>query len=114
MQSLRAGFTLIEVLVAIVLIEVGLLALVAGSAVLVRQTSEVRARSNALRAATARIEALGAGPCVSTSGASTVGDVHELWSVDLQANHVREVRDSVAFTAAGIGRSLALRTRLPC
>jgi Tfp pilus assembly protein PilV len=114
MQTRRAGFTLIEVLLAIVLIDVGLLALVAGSAVLMRQATEVRARSNALRMANNRIQSLSAGPCASSIGSSVTGDAREQWTVAVQPNRVREVRDSVAFTAAGVERSVALLTRLPC
>jgi Tfp pilus assembly protein PilV len=114
MRLRRAGFTLIEVLLAVVLIDVGLLALVAGSAVLMRQAAEVRARFNALRAANNRIQALAVGPCASTVGSSEAGDVSEHWTVAVQPNRVREVRDSIAFKAAGTDRSVSLLTRLPC
>ena len=114
MRSCRAGFTLIEVLIAVVLIDVGLLALVAGSAVLVQRATEVRARSSALRAASNRLQTLGSGGCTPAVGASTTGGVREAWTVTLQPNHVRELRDSVAFTVAGDVHSIALVTRLPC
>ena len=114
MGSRRAGFTLIEVLLAVVLIDVGLLALVAGSAVLMRQAAELRARSDALRAANDRIQGLAIGPCLPAAGSSVTGDLREQWTVVLQPNRVREVRDSVAFKAAGAERSVSLLTRLPC
>jgi Tfp pilus assembly protein PilV len=114
MRSRRAGFTLVEVLVAVMLIDVGLLALVAGSAVLVRRAAEVRARSNALHAAANRIQMLGAGPCAQTTGAAATGDVRESWGVVVRPNHVREVSDSVTFSAAGVAGTVALRTRFPC
>lgn len=114
MQTRRTGFTLIEVLIAVMLIDVGLLALVAGSAVLVRRAGEVRARSNALRAAANRIQVLGAGPCTQTAGASPNGDVYETWAVVVYPSHVREVSDSVTFSVAGVPGSVALRTQFPC
>jgi prepilin-type N-terminal cleavage/methylation domain-containing protein len=117
MRRRRAGFTLIEVLVAVVLIDVGLLALVAGSAVLVRQAAELRMRNAALRAATNRVQFLGAGPCLATAGGaggSNAGALREEWSVSLQANNVREVLDRVTFTVGGDTRAVVLRTRLPC
>lgn len=114
MRSHRAGFTLIEVLLAVVLIDVGLLALVAGSSVLMRQAAEVRARSDALRAANNRIQSLAAGPCASISGSSAGRDMREQWAVTVEPNRVREVRDSVVFTAAGVERAVSLLTRLPC
>ncbi|HEY4215569.1 MAG TPA: prepilin-type N-terminal cleavage/methylation domain-containing protein [Gemmatimonadaceae bacterium] len=118
MQSRRAGFTLVEVLIAVMLIDVGLLALVAGSAVLVRRAAEVRTRSSALRAANNRIQTLSVATCGAASGAASgaaaTGNVREAWTVTLQPNHVRELRDSVAFTIAGDNRSVTLVTRLPC
>lgn len=115
MASPRRGFTLIEVLLAVILVTVGLLALVAGSAVLVRQSADLRLRRTALQAASNRLQQLGAASCVSTSGAADgpLG-VHEQWSVGLLPNAVRELRDSVSFVERGERRSVVLRTRLPC
>jgi prepilin-type N-terminal cleavage/methylation domain-containing protein len=114
MRSSRAGFTLIEVLIAVVLIDVGLLALVAGSAVVVRRAAEVSTRSAALRTASNRIQTLGATRCAAITGGASSGGIDEAWSVTLEPNHVRELRDSVQFTVAGVPRSVALVTRLPC
>ncbi len=111
----RRGFTLIEVLIAVVLIDVGLLALAAGSAVLVRRTITLRARAAAVAAATNRLQLLGVLPCIAASGsAAGVLNVDEHWQVVLQANGVREVNDSVAFATGGGSGWIALRTRLPC
>ena len=114
MRSHQPGFTLIEVLIAVVLIDVGLLALVAGSAVLVKRTAEVRARSTALRAASNRLQVLSSGVCAPVAGAAASGGVREAWSVLVLPNQVREIRDSVAFTIANDVRSVTLVTRLPC
>jgi Tfp pilus assembly protein PilV len=115
MLRARCGFTLIEVVVAVVLIDVGLLALVAASAVLVRQTTELRVRSAALHAATNRLQLLGASACVATSGAAAGPlSIHEWWSVVLQPNGVRELRDSVTFSVGIAEKTVVLRTRLPC
>jgi prepilin-type N-terminal cleavage/methylation domain-containing protein len=115
MRFARSGFTLVEVLVAIVLIDAGLLALVAGSAVLVRQAAEVRARSTALHAASNRIQSLGALPCaVATGSAGVTPALREEWSVALLANNVRELLDRVTFTAGRDTHTVVLRTRLPC
>jgi Tfp pilus assembly protein PilV len=114
MSLRRAGFTLVEVLIAVVLIDVGLLALVAGSAVLVRRAAEVRTRSSALRAAGNRIQALSAAHCSATTGSANAAGLTEAWMVTLQPNHVRELRESVAFTVGGVPKSVTLVTRLPC
>jgi len=111
----RSGFTLVEVLVAVLLLDVGLLALAAGSAVLVRQTNLLRARTLALRLADARMETLGADGCVAASGsASGPLGFHEDWSSQLIGGLARELSDSVTFTIQRQTRSVALRTRLPC
>src|SRR6185503_15948347 len=111
----RRGFTLLEVVIAVVLIDVGLLALVAGSAVLIRQTAEMRAHAAALRAAANRLQLLGGASCVATTG-SAAGPfgVSERWEVALQPEGVREIRDSVTYAGAAGTRSIMLRTRLPC
>lgn len=109
------GFTFVEVLLAVILITVGLLALVAGSAVLVRETNDLRARRGALQTGTNRLQLLGAAACVAASGgARGLHGEDERWSIDVLGPGVRELRDSVAFFSRGEARSIVLRTRLPC
>jgi Tfp pilus assembly protein PilV len=111
----RRGFTLVEVLLAVILIDIGLLALVAGSAVLVRQTNALRLRNSALRAATNRVQQLGAAPCTSTSGTATSADgVREDWSASPFGNGASDVRDSVTFAVGTTNHSIVVQTRLPC
>jgi len=109
------GFTLIEVLVAVVLIHVGLLSLVAASAMLVRRTTQVRAETVALQAAGNRLEILGAGPCAASAGSATGPfELREEWSAALEAGGTLDVRDSVTFGVPGRVRSIVARTRVPC
>lgn len=111
----RSAFTLIELLAAVVLIEMGLLALVATGATLVRQTTTTRARLAAVNAAANRLQLLGALPCTTTIGSgSGPSGVVERWSADLLPNATRELRDSVTFVAMGSTHAIVLRTRLPC
>jgi Tfp pilus assembly protein PilV len=111
----RAGFTLLEVIAAIILIDVGLLALVAGSAVLVRQTSELRARSAALHVASNRLELLGAAGCAGADGRALLSNgTKEHWSAAVESNAVRELRDTVTFFVGTASKSLVLRTKIPC
>ncbi len=113
--GVRCGFTLLEVLLAVILIDVGLFALVAGSAVLVRQTSELHARDRAARTAANRVQALGAGPCAPLVGQARSADgQEERWMVVLIAGGARDVSDSVGFVVRGVPRSVVLRTRLSC
>jgi Tfp pilus assembly protein PilV len=115
MRNARPGFTLLEVLIAVVLIDVGLLALVASTALLIRQTAELRARSAAVRAAANRLQRLGAATCAPTSGtASGAFGIRETWSIAVAVDGVRELSDSVTYTTPTGVRSVVLRTKLPC
>src|SRR5262245_16737268 len=115
MHTARAGFTLLEVLIALVLIAVGMLALVGSTAVLVRQAAEIRARSAAVRAAANRLQRLGIAGCTFASGSQTgAHGIHERWAVDVRPDGVRELRDSVTFTTPAGERSVVFRTKLPC
>lgn len=115
MRHSRAGFTLVEVIVAIILIEVGLFALVGGSAVLIRQANQLRGRVTALHAAVDRLQLLSAGSCaVATGSAGATGAIHEDWALAMVGRSVREVRDSVSFRLPGGAGSVVLRTRVPC
>lgn len=111
-RSCRPGFSLVELLVAIILIDAGLLAVVRTHAVVVRRTNEMRARAAAVAAAASRVEQLVAAPCVPASGAAAWAVYGETWVVRRSAQ-AREISDSVTFGIAAAHR-IALRTKLPC
>jgi prepilin-type N-terminal cleavage/methylation domain-containing protein len=113
--SCRRGFTLVEVLVAIVLIHVGLLSLVAASAMLVRRTTETRVEAVALEAASNRLELLSAGRCTATSGtASSAFGLREEWSAQLMSPTTLRLRDSVSFGLPSRQRAIVLHTGVSC
>lgn len=115
MRKHRPGFTLVEVIVAILVIAIALLALVDGTAVLVRQANELKTRTTAVRAALNRLQMLGAGPCAEATGVAVgSGPIREQWSVTVHAHAMREVRDTVVFGLPRRGGSLLLVTRFPC
>ena len=115
MRIRRLGFSLVEVIVAVVLIDVALLALVAGSAVLIRQTAEMRARTAAVRAAANRLQQLGAAACSSATGTATGAlGIREQWSITVLAGTMRELHDTVTYAASTGRKSVVLHTRLPC
>lgn len=110
-----AGFTLLEVLLAIILIDVALLALVAGSATLVRRSSDLKVRGAALRAADDRLQGLSIAPCTAAAGsAQGAYGLRESWTVAAPNTSIREISDSVAFVTHGTPGSIVLRTRLSC
>jgi len=106
------GFSLLELLVAILLVDVAILGIVHTHAVVVRNRNEMRARSAAVTGATARIEQLLASPCAAGSGSSVLPASAEFWSSSLDG-HTREISDSIVFGALA-PHVMVLRTRVPC
>ncbi len=114
-RKTSGGFTLVEVLVAIILIEIGLLALTAATGIVIRETTASRARTSALEIARNRVETLQSLPCADVAGSATdLSGHHEEWSAHLVPVATREVRDSVTFFVQGAAHSLALHSRTPC
>jgi type II secretion system protein I len=98
-QSPR-GFTLIEVLVALVLLTVGVMALVGTSALVSRMIGRGRGSTVAVQVATARLESLRRVAASTTpkctsprfvSDSTTTAGVSERWVVDTAAGLLRRV-----------------------
>jgi Tfp pilus assembly protein PilV len=106
------GFTLLELLVAILLVDVAILAIVHTQAIVVRSRSEMRARAAAVNTATARVEQILASPCAAAAGSAILPASAEFWASNLGAT-TREISDSIAFGASASHR-FVVRTRSPC
>ena len=94
---MRGGFTLVEVLVALLVFELGMLALTGVAAVAARDLASASrtARANAL--ARNRVEALRSTSCPEpASGSASVGGTTERWRVSVEHN-ARRIADSVEF-----------------
>jgi Tfp pilus assembly protein PilV len=92
----RAGFTLVETLVALVLFQLGMLAMVATAGIAARDLAEAVARRRAQDIATAHAEALRSAACRGAGSGSallTAGMV-EHWRVDA-VGFGRSVTDSI-------------------
>jgi Tfp pilus assembly protein PilV len=115
MPRARRGFTLIEVVIAVILIDVALLALVGSTAVLVRQANTLRMHNAAIAIGSKRLQLLGTSPCVAASGeASDARGIQEFWFAVVMPNNVRALSDSVSFSIGAVAKSVVLRTALPC
>jgi type II secretory pathway pseudopilin PulG len=116
MLRARAGFTLVELLVAILLIDVALLALVASGALVIRQANEGHVHSTAVRAALNRLESLSARlPCMPSSGhADGPHAIRETWVIRLTGRNEREIVDSVRYARSSGTQTVVLRARTPC
>ena len=111
----RVGFTVVELLVALVLTGMGIVATVATSAVVVREADEGRTGSMAASTAANRLEWLRSHACIVESGrAAGPRGLSEAWSATLQLGGVRELEDTTTFMIGGGDRTLVLRSRTPC
>ena len=112
----RAGFTLVELLVALVVIDVALLAFAADAALLVRLRASSERRDAGLLAATSRLARLRIGGCAAATGGAAAPSpgVHEAWSVAPQSGGALLVHDSVSYGTDRAARALVLDATIEC
>lgn len=112
----RKGFTLVELMVAIMLLSVGMLALAGSSAVVVKQMSEAGTMTIASAVARTRVENLRATPatCTAASNATaTTRGVDESWTVTPMARSSQISVTVTYFTQRG-NRSQTYLSMVPC
>jgi type II secretion system protein I len=81
-SSVRAGFTLVELMVAMIIFAMGILAMASTASVVVRQMGDSGRMSIAATVAQSRIEQLYAGDCrTAQTGSATTSGVTESWTV---------------------------------
>jgi prepilin-type N-terminal cleavage/methylation domain-containing protein len=122
-QRPSSGFTLVEVLVALVVLAIGILALTGSSAVINRMIGRGRVETQAAMAAARRVETLrrlagSTTPRCTASEFATGGPVLEggllaSWTVP-PAGAVRRVRVSVTYLTLRGPRSAVLETSITC
>ena len=114
-QSNAKGFTLIEVVLALVLVAFGLFALSATSVLVTREIGGAGARVAAAMAARNRVEWLAVTPCAML--ASGIADhphgVREQWSI-AHGGQAALLRDSVAVTLPAGTTSVVVSSSRPC
>jgi Tfp pilus assembly protein PilV len=119
----RSGLTVVEILVAVVVLAVGVIALAAGSALVTRMTGQGKIETRAAQAASRRMEALrlAAGStsprCLSpdfASGGPVIGSgITESWAVP-GVGKTRRVRVTVSYLTVRGPRSTGLETVIAC
>lgn len=110
----RGGFTLVEVLVAIVILATGALALAGSAAVTVRRMAEAARRSTAVSMARSRAESSLASPCaVLASGSETAGGVRSDWIV-AAGSVSAELSQRVSYPTFRGARTDDFLTAAPC
>ena len=110
------GFTLVELLIATVVLAVGLLALTSAGAAIVKLESRGQQLARIAAVGETRLELLRLQRCEATSGASDSGGLEERWGVTHGASRTRVVVDSVAsdHESAPTRNVYAFRSAVPC
>jgi len=118
-----SGFTLVEVLVAIVVLSIGLIAMAGSSAMVTRMIGRGKVETHVAQAASYRIETLRLA-AYSTSprctvaafangGPVTTNGLTESWTVPA-VGKVRTVQVTVSYRTVGGARTASLQTRIEC
>jgi prepilin-type N-terminal cleavage/methylation domain-containing protein len=110
----QAGYTLIELIVALLVFSVGGLGLVATSAVIGRELIANAARERAGRIAATRIEILAAHCRGATAGVETIAGIRSEWSADFPDSSRVSLLESVTYPTRRGGRTDIYRALLPC
>jgi prepilin-type N-terminal cleavage/methylation domain-containing protein len=111
----RSGFTLVEMMVAVVILAVGLLGLASTAAVVTRQVGGGAQQSLAANAVQSRLEWMRSVPCskITDSTAKNRG-VSEHWVPGAKVNGVLWVVDSVRYSVGGTARVQTYTMTVPC
>ena len=114
----RRGFTIVEVMVAIVILSIGILGLAATAGVVVRQMTGAVHQSVAANIAYSRMERIRTGNCVAmkdSSGTATTRNVKEKWViVGNSGSHALIVYDTISFVLRGKTKKQAYTSEFPC
>ena len=106
----RTGTTLVELLVALVIITVGLLALAGAAAVVARETAAARREAALAWRARTQLERLTSRPCsVLADGTATDDGITERWTVSPARNGTRRIAVTVEAPSAGTARRIVRR-----
>lgn len=122
--SRRSGFTIMELIVAIVILSIGILGLAASSGIVMRMIGGGTHQTVAANVAQARFESLRSMSCGRiTSGSATSRNVQEVWSVTpvgpVAAPRAMDVRLSITYQVllrrgGNTSRTQAFRSEILC
>jgi prepilin-type N-terminal cleavage/methylation domain-containing protein len=111
---MRSGFTLPEVLLAILLFAVGFLGLVASATAIAAQVGDTRELTRAALLAGAVFDSLRASPCAGVVGGTRAGGRASLTWTAAPAPLTVAVRATLILPGRNGPRTWALETLLPC
>lgn len=112
----RHGFTLVELIVALALVDAALLALLGTSAFVMRELGIASTRTTAIAAAHARIERLASTSCgvAESGGSAPAPGLREWWTDTPASSATRVLVDSIELTTARGPAIIVLRGRRSC
>lgn len=109
------GFSLIEVIIAMIILSVGVIGMAASTTAITRMTSQGAMTGNAAAVAGSRFDVLRATPCasLSTGGTATSLKFNEKWTITT-SGYLRSVTDSVTYIFNRKSRTVAFSTVISC
>ena len=113
----RAGFTIVEVVVAVMILSVGVLGLAGAAAIVTRMMGASEIQSDASTVAAARFEILRGTRCPLASGSASNAGINESWTVQALGNagyRMYEVMDSVTYMNRDGQRGKSYRSVVQC
>lgn len=116
-RSRRGGFTLVELMVAMLVLTVGILGLASTAGVVTRMMSGGVRQTIASSVVQTRFELLRNQPCASLfSGSDTTRGIREKWTVLAAGRNFRQVVDTVVFasTSGRLPVARGYRSYVPC
>jgi prepilin-type N-terminal cleavage/methylation domain-containing protein len=111
----RSGLTLVEMMVAVVILAVGLLGLASTSAVITRQMGGTATQTIAANVVQTRLEWMRSVPCANiTDSTATTRGVTEHWVPGATIKRVLWVTDTLKYSVGGSARTAVYTMAVPC
>lgn len=112
----RGGFTLVELIVAMLMLTIGLLGLAGVGAVVLKQMKGGTYQTIAASIAQSRFEQMEGDACATiVGGSATVRGMSETWTVAALGIRARTVHDTVTFVGTkGTTKKVGIHTVLAC
>ncbi|MEO6436928.1 MAG: prepilin-type N-terminal cleavage/methylation domain-containing protein [Tepidisphaeraceae bacterium] len=114
-RRVRGGFTLVELIVAMLMLTIGLLGLAGVGAVVLKQMKGGTYQTIAASIAQSRFEQLEGDACTTiASGSATVRGMSETWTVTPLGVRAKTVRDTVTFAGTRGIKKVGIHTVIAC
>src|SRR5258708_30832571 len=113
----RSGISVVEVLVALMIVSIGLLGIAGSTTLALRATFDAAHRREVAQRAATRFSLLAAGGCASATAGVAPDAAHKIterWTVSARSNGFISVTDSVDWLSARGPKAFALTTAIAC